>query len=275
MWNYLRLLGLEEATPATVPFDPGLAPAMVKSYLEQSHHLMHYFKLSMSTWLIAQETSTRAKLEAARDFRVRTVAGGGPFEIAAASGCLPQYLELCAELGFNRIEAGEGFTANDIKPSYVVNLATEIGLTVQYEVGAKFAGSFAEQNLGDLLDKTKQWLDAGAEEIVVEAKESAQDVGLFDKQGKIDFGAAEKFLEVAQGDFSLIQFEAPTKASQFALIDHFGPRIQLSNVRLDELLRVEIYRHGLHSQSFQQGCPATVEATRHPTDTGSNNAPRH
>ena len=45
-------------------------------------------------------------------------------------------------------------------------------------------------------------------------------------------------------------FEAPTKPSQFALLDHFGPSVRLCNVRLEELLRVEIYRRGLHSDAF-------------------------
>ena len=43
----------------------------------------------------------------------------------------------------------------------------------------------------------------------------------------------------------------PNKPSQFALIDHFGPMVKLCNVRLEELLRVEIYRRGLHSDAFQ------------------------
>ena len=33
--------------------------------------------------------------------------------------------------------------------------------------------------------------------------------------------------------------------------DHFGPLVQMSNVRLEELLRVEIYRRGLHSDAFE------------------------
>jgi phosphosulfolactate synthase len=48
-------------------------------------------------------------------------------------------------------------------------------------------------------------------------------------------------------------FEAPDKASQFALINHFGPEVQLGNVRLEEVLRVEIYRRGLHSDAFGRG----------------------
>ena len=30
----------------------------------------------------------------------------------------------------------------------------------------------------------------------------------------------------------------------------FGPEVQLGNVRLEEVLRVEIYRRGLHSDAF-------------------------
>jgi phosphosulfolactate synthase len=47
-------------------------------------------------------------------------------------------------------------------------------------------------------------------------------------------------------------FEAPSKRSQFALLAHFGPEIALANVPLDELLRVEIYRRGLHSDAFSE-----------------------
>jgi phosphosulfolactate synthase len=45
-------------------------------------------------------------------------------------------------------------------------------------------------------------------------------------------------------------FEAPNKPSQFALLNHFGREVHLCNVRLEELLRVEIYRRGLHSDAF-------------------------
>lgn len=32
--------------------------------------------------------------------------------------------------------------------------------------------------------------------------------------------------------------------------EHFGPRVHLCNVRLEEVLRVEIFRRGLHSDAF-------------------------
>ena len=93
-----------------------------------------------------------------------------------------------------------------------------------------------------------RWLDAGARELVVEARESAKGVGLFDEAGNFSPALADRFAK----EFGLdtVTFEAPNKPSQFALLDHFGPEVRLCNVRLEELLRVEIYRRGLHSDAF-------------------------
>jgi len=73
-------------------------------------------------------------------------------------------------------------------------------------------------------------------------------VGVFDADGRLASAVADRF---ATGlGLALVCFEAPTKSSQFALLDHFGAGVRLSNVRLEELLRVEIYRRGLHSDAF-------------------------
>jgi phosphosulfolactate synthase len=82
----------------------------------------------------------------------------------------------------------------------------------------------------------------------VEARESAVAVGVFDADGRLGSDIADRFAEAIGLD--AVCFEAPTKSSQFALLDHFGPGVRLSNVRLEELLRVEIYRRGLHSDAF-------------------------
>src|SRR5262249_10562971 len=88
----------------------------------------------------------------------------------------------------------------------------------------------------------------GAVRLVVEARESADDVGLFSSPGEFDHRQADRL--AAAFSLERVLFEAPDKASQFALINHFGPEVQLGNVRLEEVLRVEIYRRGLHSDAF-------------------------
>ncbi|MDH3308043.1 MAG: phosphosulfolactate synthase, partial [Acidimicrobiia bacterium] len=94
-----------------------------------------------------------------------------------------------------------------------------------------------------------RWMDAGAVQLIIEARESALAVGLFDTDGRLNTGLAEHFVS-AFGTHAVV-FEAPTKRSQFALLDHFGPEVHLANVRLEEILRVEIYRRGLHSDAFR------------------------
>jgi phosphosulfolactate synthase len=247
--DYLRLIGVPDLPPRTSPFDPGYDVATVESHLEQSWHLMSVLKISMACWQVAQETATRRKIRAARSHGVPVCTGGGPFEVAATFGVLSEFFDLCADLGVNRIEAGEGFTEQSLDPKAVIKMASERGLDVQYEAGKKHDGTFSAEVVDALIAEGMRWLDAGAKVIVIEGRESALDVGLFDDRGKVNAKFAERFAE----GFGLdrVVFEAPNKPSQFALMNHFGPSVQMSNVRLEELLRVEIYRRGLHSDAFE------------------------
>lgn len=246
--DYLRLIGVPPITPATSPFDPGYDPVTVEAHLAQSHHLISILKISMACWIIAEESATRAKIAAARKHGVQTVTGGGPFEVAVAQGQLPAYLDLCAEMGVNRIECGEGFTDMSLSPALVAKMAAERGLEIQFELGKKHGGAFTDRITDELIDQGRRWLEVGARELVVEARESAQGVGLFDDAGNFNAGLAERFVDAFGMD--VVMFEAPNKPSQFALLNHFGHDVHLCNVRLEELLRVEIYRRGLHSDAF-------------------------
>src|SRR5215475_8761722 len=139
---YLRLIGVPEIVPATSPFDPGYDPVALESHLDQSAHLISILKLSMASWIVADEASTRRKVAAARKHGVPTVTGGGPFEIAVDQGQLPAYLDLCADIGVSRIECGQGFAASDLNAKEIVRLAAARALEVQFELGEKNAGPF-------------------------------------------------------------------------------------------------------------------------------------
>jgi phosphosulfolactate synthase len=246
--DYLRRIGVPDLPPLTTPFDPGVAPVVLENHLVQSGHLMKSLKISMSCWMIADQAATQRKLDAARSFDVPAVAGGGPYEIALAQNQFAAYLELCAGVGFSGIECAEGFTRPTVSPAEIVSLAAKHGLRVQFELGSKHDGAFDRAVVRRLIDQGKRWLDAGAGQLVVEARESAVEIGVFDSGGHLNAELAERLAD--EFGLSTLVFEAPDKRSQFALLDHFGQQIQLGNVRLDELLRVEIYRRGLHSDSF-------------------------
>jgi len=246
--DYLKRIGVPDIAAATSPFDPGYDPSTLASHLQQSAHLMSTLKISMACWMVANESATRMKIAQARAHGVPTVTGGGPFEIAVAQGELPAYLDLCADVGVTRIECGQGFTENRLDPREIVAAAQSRGLDVQMELGKKHDGGFSDGTLSAWIDQGKEWLDAGAVQLVVEARESARGVGLFDQDGRLNTAYAEQFVDTF--GFSTVVFEAPNKASQFALLNHFGRDVHLCNVRLEELLRVEIYRRGLHSDAF-------------------------
>jgi phosphosulfolactate synthase len=248
--DYLKKLGVPDIAPSISPFDPGYDPITVEGHLEQSAHLMSILKISMACWIVANEAATRRKVSAAKRHGVPTVTGGGPFEVAVAQGQLPAYLDLCADIGVNRIECGEGFTDMNLKARDVVKMAEKKGLDVQFELGKKHAGAFSEVAVTELIEQGQRWLDAGALQLVVEARESANEVGLFDGAGNLNREFADRFA----GAFGLrtVIFEAPNKPSQFALLNHFGREVHLCNVRLEEVLRVEIYRRGLHSDAFSK-----------------------
>lgn len=246
--EYLEKIGVPQLPARISPFDPGYDPVTLESHLEQSSHLMSILKISMACWMIANENATRRKIAAARKHRVPTVTGGGPFEVAVAQGELPAYLDLCADMGVTRIECGEGFTDLSLRPLEVVAMARARGLEVQFELGKKHSGAFSEEAVARLIEQGQRWLDAGALQLIVEARESARGVGLFDERGNFNAKFADCF--AGAFGFETVLFEAPNKASQFALLDHFGREVHLCNVRLEEVLRVEIYRRGLHSDAF-------------------------
>jgi phosphosulfolactate synthase len=246
--NYLALIGVAKLQPLTSPFDPGYDPVTLESHLDQSAHLMSILKISMACWLIANERATRRKISAAKAHGIPTTTGGGPFEIAVAQDSLEPYLDLCADIGVTRIECGEGFTELHHAASDIVRKAHERGLEVQFELGKKRGGAFHANMVEQLIEQGKRWMDAGAVQLVVEARESAVSVGLFDAEGKFNASFADRFATVF--GLETVMFEAPNKPSQFAILQHFGREVHLCNVRLEELLRVEIYRRGLHSDAF-------------------------
>lgn len=246
--RYLERIGVRPTPKATCPFDPGYDPVTVEAHLRQSGHLMRTLKISMACWMVADESATRRKIQAARALGIPTVAGGGPFEVAVSQRALPAYLDLCADVGLQRIECGEGFSASELAPAEIVRQAGQHDLEVEFELGEKHAGRFTDEVTDELIESGRRWLQAGAVRLVIEARESARDVGLFSVPGEFDTRQADRIADA----FGLekVLFEAPDKPSQFALIDHFGPDVQLGNVRLEEVLRVEIYRRGLHSDAF-------------------------
>src|SRR5215212_9901220 len=121
-----------------------------------------------------------------------------PFDPGYDPATLESHLEQSAHLmsaliGLDRIECGEGFTEHRLDPSAVVAMARERGLEVEFEMGKKHGGPFTADSLAESIEQGRQWLDAGAVMLVVEARESARGVGLFDEAGVFEPAFADEF----------------------------------------------------------------------------------
>src|SRR5436305_12464990 len=173
--EYLDDLGVRRLPPRTCPLDPGYDPESVVSHLGQSSHLMTSLKLSTAAWLIADEESTRRKFAAARSHGVATVTGGTPFEVAVHQNLLPQYMELCAELGADRIECARGFTEPDLQPEEIVGMAAEHGLGMDVELGSKHSGAFTPAVVDVAIQEGRRWRRGGAHVPAVGAAAGARE----------------------------------------------------------------------------------------------------
>jgi phosphosulfolactate synthase len=166
--DYPTKIGVHRLHPSTSPFDPGYDPATVESHLGQSSHLMSSLKISMACWLVAGERRARA-------WCIATVTGGGPFEIAVAQGELPAYLDLCADIGVSGIECGEGFTDLPVGAEDIVRMACERVLEVRSS-WERNAGAFTSDVVGELIEQGQRWLDDGATQLVIKARERGASV---------------------------------------------------------------------------------------------------
>src|SRR4051812_25854587 len=193
--DYLERIGVRRLPPATCPFDPGYDPLTFAGHLAQSSHLIETMKISMAGWLISSEEVSRWKVAACREAGVPTVTGGGPFEIAVQQGELAAYLDLVADVGITGVEAGEGFTDMPVPPEDVIAMASSRGLWVQFELGKKHGGAFSDDVTTALIEQGRHWVDAGARQVIIEARESAAGIGCFDEQGNFRPAVADRFAE--------------------------------------------------------------------------------
>src|SRR5258708_25589094 len=107
-------------------------------------------------------------------------------------------------------------------------------------MGKKHEGPFTEESLKEAIERGHAWLDAGAVQVVVEARECARGVGMFDSEGKLNAAYPDRFAQ--EFGLPVAMFDAPNKPSQFAFLAHFPPHVHLCNVRLEVLLLLQFFR---------------------------------
>ncbi len=233
----------------TMVIDKGMGLGPTADLLQIASSYIDYWKLPFGTSALYPTDILREKIALIRRHGVRVYPGGTFLEIAILQDRLPAFIDRVADLGFDAAEVSDGTVPiAPAKRREAIHVARAAGLVVLTEVGRKDP----EERLGALqIHRTiVEDLAAGAEQIIVEGRESGKGVGIYDKEGEI---AEEELLKVmrAAGDIHRLIWEAPLKSQQQELIHRFGTNVSLGNVPPEEILALECLRRGLRADTLR------------------------
>ncbi|HWI51848.1 MAG TPA: phosphosulfolactate synthase [Symbiobacteriaceae bacterium] len=233
----------------TMLIDKGLGLSQTGDLLELASDYIDYIKFTFGSAALYPPALLRAKIGLIRSYGVDVYPGGTFFEVALTQDRVDEYFGRCKDLGFNYIEVSDGTVS--ITPDQrrrAIDMALAHGFRVVTEVGKKESG--VELDPEEAIAQILSDLEAGAEKVIVEGRESGKGAGLYDAQGRL---RADDLDRLAAGvpDPAVLMWEAPLKSQQEALIVRFGSNVNQGNIQPDEVLAVEALRLGLRGDTLK------------------------
>ena len=175
--------------------------------------------------------------------------GGTLFEIAYSNDMLEEFFTEARNLGFKAIEVSDGSINLDHNNKLeAIEMAKSDGFEVLSEVGKKDPSSDKKLHLDEKIEYMKNELNAGSSLIIVEARESGKNIGIFDKSGNAKEDEIDYILDNFNGDKLL--WEAPNKNQQAFFILKLGNTVNLGNISADDITSLETLRRGLRGDTL-------------------------
>jgi phosphosulfolactate synthase len=232
----------------TMVIDKGLGTHAFADLLETAEAHIDLIKLGFGTAALYPEEVLAKKIRLAALSGVPVMPGGTFLEAAVATGLEDRFMEQIAGLGFTAVEVSDGTIQLDrALRTRLIREGCRLGLTVYTEYGKKCWGSRIETD--ELIETVLSDLEAGAELVTVEARESGMGVGIFDESGQCRDDEVQAVLEGIPSPHLLL-WEAPQKNQQVRLMELLGPEVNLGNIAPQDVISLEALRRGLRSDSF-------------------------
>jgi len=94
----------------------------------------------------------------------------------------------------------------------------------------------------------KKELEAGSDKVIIEARESGKNIGVFDNKGV----AKEEEVDYITENLPMqnIIWEAPNKNQQVYFVLKFGSDVNLGNISSDDITSLETIRRGLRGDTL-------------------------
>jgi phosphosulfolactate synthase len=232
----------------TMVLDKGLGLYQAKDLMEAAPYI-DIIKLGWGTPRLFSEELIRKKIDLYKNYDIAVSNGGTFFEIACSQGKTDAFYDYAREIGFNLIEISNGvMPLSPNQKADAIKCARDKGFTVISEVGKKDPLEDNKLSLQERITEALSDLRAGASHVIIEAREAGKSLGIYDDRGVVKEDLAQSLVQEIGCD--RIMFEAPEKNQQAYLVLHFGPDVNLGNIRPDDVIPLETLRRGIRGDTF-------------------------
>ncbi|MFC2949783.1 phosphosulfolactate synthase [Virgibacillus sediminis] len=243
-------LPVREAKPRknglTILIDNGAPVQSFKDVVNSSSDYIDMVKFGWGTSLVTH--FLQQKIECLKDNNIGFFFGGTLFEKFLSQDKIDQYYNYCQEYHCTHVEISNGTInlSNYEKAQFIQDFSQDF--TVFSEVGDKNPEAAAELESAEWLACIEEDLEAGADKVITEARESGTS-GICGLDGEVRADVLGG-IETSRIPLEKLIFEAPTKRMQALFINRLGPQVNLANIALSDVISLETLRLGLRSDTF-------------------------
>lgn len=231
----------------TMVMDKGMGLFTLTESLEIAAPYIDFLKLGFGTLSLYSPQIVQQKLALTKRHQVHMYPGGTFFECYAAQNRAEEYFTTLKELGFAYVEISDGsFSLSLKKRRKMIRLAKAYQLRVITEIGKKESG--VTLPVDEVEHLYTHDLEAGADYVILEGRETGENIGIYDHKGEIDRNYVENLLN--RLDTKKMMWEAPQKKQQVALLRMIGQDVNFGNIASQDILSVEALRRGLRADTF-------------------------
>jgi phosphosulfolactate synthase len=232
----------------TMVIDQGLGTDELNNLLETAGSYVDVLKFGYGTAMLYPKHVLSHKLSLAKLYMVFTCTGGTLAEVAILQGVFDAFVDKAVAAGFTSIEISDGTIPlqPDQRKRAIAHAAKK--LRVITEVGKKLV-DFPEMD--ELAKQIVDDLEAGSSLVILEGRESGENVGLYGPEGEINGALFDKLLSLLPPSaHDRLMYEAPKKSQQVELIRRLGPEVNLGNIHPKEVMPLECLRRGLRADTL-------------------------
>ena len=232
----------------TMMLDKGMGLNTLNDLMEVSGEFIDLAKFGWGTSALHDKELIKNKTEMYLSYDIIPYPGGTLFELAYLKNKFDEFLNEADKLGFKAVEISDGSTNISLDDrKEVISKAKEQGFLVISEVGKKDPTEDSKLNVDDRVDMINYDIAAGADMVLIEAREGGKNIGIYDGSGKVKEDELEA---MAKTDIDKIIWEAPLKDQQTYLILKFGANVNLGNIAPEEVTALETMRRGLRGDTL-------------------------